>query len=229
MQTAAKEMSVQSVTKEIAAFFSQPAATKAVSKARADLIAPNGKGTIAITPYQQDLFDAVYKTAENVHKAVESQRATMRKLLLDQYGSTCPTYEQFRADRAALRILAELRGLVDDQWVRKPYNAAVVELYGALPVSMSEAAIAKRVQRPVVDKAAAKKAVDEANAAAQEARGAKKGETAERDPSAAETIEQMIAKFGLAKVLQATARILAEKRESKLDATTLQAVAKKYA
>lgn len=228
MQTAAKEMSVQSVTNEIAAFFNADQITKAVTKARADIIAPLGKGTIAITPWQQDLFAAAFKGAEGIHKAVESNRATMRRMLLDQYGSKAPTYEQFRADRAALRILAEFKGLVDDQHVRKPYNAAVIELYGALPVSMSEAAIAKRAQRPAqpADKAAAKKAIAEATAAA---RGAKAGEVAERNPSAAETVEQFIAKFGLANVLQATARILAEKRESKLDATTLQAVAKKYA
>ena len=150
----------------------------------------------------------------------------MRKLLLDQYGSTAPTWEQFRADRAALKILAEFKGLVDDQHVRKPYNAAIIELYGALPVSMSEAAVAKRASRPVHDKAAAKAAIEAATAAA---RGAKKGETGERNESVPETIEQFIAKHGLAAVLQATARILAEKRESKLDATTLQAVAKKYA
>lgn len=225
MQTAAKELSVQSVTNEIAAFFSQPAVAQAVSKARADIIAPHGKGTIAISVFQQDLFAAAYKGAEGVHKAVESQRAQMRKLLLDQYGSTAPTFEQFRADRAALKILAMQKGLVDDQWVRKPYNAAIIELYKALPVSMSEAAIAKRAQRPTVDKAAAKAAIKDALTKA----GAVKGDTTERDPSAAETVEQFIAKFGITNVLQAAARILAEKRESKLDATTLQAVAKKYA
>ena len=226
MQTAAKEMSVQSVTNEIAAFFKADQITKAVSKARADIIAPLGKGTIAITPWQQDLFAAAFKGSEAINKAVESNRATMRRMLLDQYGSKSPTYEQFKADRAALRILAEFKGLVDDQHVRKPYNAAVIELYGALPVSMSEAAIAKRATRPVADKAAAKTAIEKA---LESARGAKPGETAERNPSAAETIEQFIAKHGLAAVLQATAKILASKAETKLDATTLQAVAKKYA
>ena len=224
-QVPAKELSVQSVTNEIATFFSQPAIDKAVSKARADIIAPHGKGTIAISVFHQDLFAAAYKGAEGIHKAVENQRALMRKLLLDQYGSVSPTYEQFRDDRAALKILALQKGLVDDQWVRKPYNAAIVELYGALPVSMSEAAVAKRAQRPVVDKVAAKAAIKDALTKA----GAIKGDTTERDPSAAETVEQFIAKFGITNVLQAAARILAEKRESKLDATTLQAVAKKYA
>lgn len=221
MQTvAAKDLSVKSVTKEIAAFFKEDKLTQAVAKARADIIAPHGKTTIAITPWQQDLFAAAYRGAEAINKAVESNRAVMRKMLLDQYGSKAPTFEQFRADRAALKILALQKGLVDDQHVRKPYNAAIIDLYGALPVSMSEAAIAKRAERDAAGvsiKAKGGKA------------GAKKGETAERAESVPETIEQFIAKHGLAAVLQATARILAEKRESKLDATTLQAVAKKYA
>lgn len=220
MQTADKDLSVQSVTKEIAALFKQPAVDKAVAKARADIIAPHGKGTLAITPFQQDLFNAAYKGAEAINKAVESNRAQMRKLLLDQYGSTAPTWEQFRADRAALKILAAQKGLVDDQHVRKPYNAAIVDLYGALPESQSEAAIAKRAERDakgVSIKAKGGKA------------GAVKGDTAARNEGAPESVEQFIAKYGITQVLQAAARILAEKRESKLDATTLQAVAKKYA
>lgn len=221
MQTvAAKELSVSQVTAEIAAFFKPEAVAKAVTKARADIIAPFGKGTIAITPFQQDLFAAAYKGAEVINKAVESNRATMRRLLLDQYGSTAPTFEQFKADRAALKILAAQKGLVDDQHVRKPYNAAVVDLYGALPESQSAAAIAKRAERDAAGvsiKAKGGKA------------GAVKGDTAARNESAPENVEQFIAKYGITQVLQAAARILAEKRESKLDATTLQAVARKYA
>jgi ribosome-associated translation inhibitor RaiA len=213
--TAAKEMSVESVTAEIKAFFTQPQVDKAAKQARPDLIAPLGKGTIAITPWQQDLFAAIFKAAEGINKAVEGQRAIMRRMLLDQYGSTAPTYKQFKDDRAALRILAEQKGLVDDQWVRKPYNAALIELYGSLPESDSPAAIAKRAEREAADKAAGKV-------------GAPKGQTTERVDSEADKIEQFIAKHGLAKVLQATARILAAKTESKLDAVALQAVASKY-
>lgn len=195
------------------------AIAKAVTKARVDLIAPYGKGTVAITPWQQDLFDAAFKGAEKINQAVESNRAALRRILLDQYGSTAPTYAQFKADRAALKILAEQRGLVDDQWVRKPYNAALIDLYGALPESDSPAAIAKRAEREAKEAANPKPAKV----------GAPKGETTERDPAVSETIEQFIAKHGLAKVLGAAAKILAERRETKLDATTLQAVASKYA
>ena len=176
-------------------------------------VSPNAY--VEITAFQRQVFGVAFDSAHAVCKAVESQREKMKIVIAMQYGGTCPTYEQFRADRAALRVLALEKGLVDDQWVRKPYNAAIVELYGALPVSMSEAAVAKRAQRP----AAAPKAKP----------GAKKGETVVRAEGETETIEQFIAKHGTAKVLLAVAHILATRKESKLDATTLEAVAKKYA
>lgn len=194
---------------------------QAVAKARADIIAPLGKTTIAITPFQQDLFEIAFKGAEKVSKAMETQEQAMRRALLDHYGSTCPTYAQFRADRAALKILAAQKGLVDDQWVRKPYNAAIHQLYGALPVSDSPAAQAKAAQR------AAKSGGEGQDVAPK--RGAVKGNTTERAEGERETIEQFIAKHGIAKVLAAASAILAERKETRLDATTLQAVARKYA
>lgn len=171
---------------------------------------------VVISPFHVKMFDAGIKAADQLCKAVESQRVVMRGLLQAQYGSVCPTYTQFRADRDALRVLALDRGLVDDQWVRKPYNAAVLALYGSLPVSDSPAAQAKRAQRPVVVKGATKP-------------GAVKGDTAARAPAEPATIEQFIAKHGAGKVLAELSRILATKRETQLDATALQAIAKKYA
>lgn len=174
--------------------------------------------TVVISPFHVKMFDAAFKAGDALCKAIESQRSIMRNLLLTQYGSTCPTYAQFRADRDALRVMALDRGLVDDQWVRKPYNAAVLSLYGALPVSDSPAAVAKRAQRPVVakgDKGANKV-------------GAKKGDTTERAPDANMTIEQFIAKHGAGKVLGELAKILATSKATALDAKTLQAVAEHY-
>ncbi len=170
---------------------------------------------VVITPFHNNMFNVALKAADALCKAVESQRVAMRNLLVAQYGSTAPTYAQFRADRDALRVLALDRGLIDDQWVRKPYNAAVINLYGALPVSDSPAAQAKRAQRPVAVKGA--KA------------GAKKGETAQRAPAEPATIEQFIAKHGAGKVLAELARILATKKETALDSKTLVAIAKHYA
>lgn len=205
----AGDVIAQHVAKELAQAITKAEPTATV----VGKVSPNAY--VAINAFQRDVFEVAFKTGKAICDAVESQRDKMRALIQAQYGATCPTYEQFRADRAALRVLALERGLVDDQWVRKPYNAAVKELYGELPVSMSEAAVAKRAARP----APAPKAKP----------GAKKGETVERAEGEAESLEQFIAKHGLAKVLQAAAHILATRRESKLDATTLEAVAKKYA
>ena len=130
---------------------------------------------VVISPFHVKMFDAAFKAADTLNKATESQRVVMRNLLLVQYGDVCPTYVQFRADRDALRVMALDRGLVDDQWVRKPYNAAVINLYGALPVSDSPAAQAKRAQRPVATKGKA---------------GAKTGETSERAAAEPATSEQ---------------------------------------
>ncbi len=193
------------------------AIAKAVTKAapNATIVAKTSRTAYtAVSAFHMELFNAAFKSANLLNKAVKSQRTVMRNLLTSQYGTTCPTFSQFKADRTVLRVMALERGLVDDQWVRKPYCAAVIDLYGALPVSDSPAAIAKRAQRPVAVKAAP---------------GAKKGETSERAPAIAETIEQFIAKHGVAKVMDEIARILATKRETALDAKTLQAVAKKYA
>ena len=165
------------------------------------------------------LFAVAFDSAELVCKAVETQRERMRDVLRQHYGDVCPTFAQFKADRLDLKARALERGLVDDQWVRKPYNAAVIDLYGALPESDSAAAVAKRAQRD-----GAVKAVPAPSAKA----GAVKGQTTDRDPSASETIEQFIAKHGAGNVLASLAKILATQRESALDAKTLQAVASKY-
>jgi hypothetical protein len=175
--------------------------------------------SVVISPFHVKMYNAAFKAADGVCKAIESQRVVMANLLRAQYGDVAPTYAQFRGDRDALRVMALDRGLVDDQWVRKPYNAAVLALYGALPVSDSPAALAKRAQRPVVVKGKAKP-------------GAVKGDTAQRvapADSTPEGIAQFIAKVGAGKVLAELSKILATKKDTQLDASALQAIAKKYA
>lgn len=194
-----------------------PIATKVVASI---VVKASRAAHVVISPFHVKMFDAAFKAADAVCKAVESQRVVMRNLLVAQYGDVPPTYAQFRGDRDALRVMALDRGLVDDQWVRKPYNAAVIGLYGALPVSDSPAAQAKRAQRPVVVKGGKGKA------------GAVKGDTATRVGPAADTpegIAQFIAKVGAAKVLAELAKILATKKDTALDAKTLTAIAAHYA
>lgn len=104
-------------------------------------------GTPSYTNEQSQLFDISFKAAIAIDKLVRVQLKPLTQWLQEQYGDTMPTYEQFWSDRAALEALAKVRGLADDQTVRKPYNMAVKQRYGALPVSPSEAAVAKRAAR----------------------------------------------------------------------------------
>jgi hypothetical protein len=190
------------------------ALAKAEGKVEATIVVKVPRAAhVTISPFQVKLFDVAFRSAKALCDATQSQRQVMRDMLKSQYGDTCPTFEQLRSDRDALRVLALERGLVDDQWVRKPYNAALIELYKALPVSMSPAAILKRAQRPDVVKAAA---------------GSKKNVVKASDPAAVDTVGQFIAKFGTAAVLLELAKILATERTTALDAKTLQAVAKHY-
>lgn len=203
------------------------AIAQVVAKAEATIVVKVPRAAhVTISPFQVKLFDVAFKSAKALCDATQSQRQVMRDVLKSQYGDVPPTFEQFRSDRDALRVLALDRGLVNDQWVRKPYNAALIELYGEallkisngasnLPVSMSPAAIAKRAQRPVVDKAA-KKA------------GAIKGNTSTRSDDVTDTVGGFIAKYGTAAVLNELAKILATERATQLDAKTLAAVAAKY-
>jgi hypothetical protein len=159
------------------------------------------------------LFTALFASADALNNAVQKAHDDVVSALVAMYGDTAPTYDQYMSDRACLKIVAEERGLVDDQWLRKPYCAAIKAHYGALPVSMTEAAIAKRASRPVADKTKAKP-------------GAKKDVPV--TSTAPATCEQLIAQFGTATVLRTLAKILAAERESALDGKTLQAIADHY-
>lgn len=155
---------------------------------------------VVITPFHKDMFAA----CQLVMKAVGTMESRMQALVTSKYGKVAPTYAQFRADRAALKSLADEKGLTSDQWVRKPYNAAIKAVFGALPESQSASSIAKRKLAAAKDKVAGKA-------------GAKKGETAPRRTGTPETIEQYVARVGVFKVLEACAAIL-ESDEATKDA-----------
>ncbi len=144
---------------------------------------------VVITAFHKDVFAAAIAG----RKATETMQQKMASLLKSKYGETMPTFAQFKGDRAALKQLAADKGLADDQWVRKPFNAAVKALYGALPEAQTAAALAKRKVRDALGKSKA---------------GAKKGETAPRRQSEPETLEQYITRVGVFKVLQQCALIL---------------------
>lgn len=147
---------------------------------------------VEITPYHRDVF----KACETGRKAADTMLQRMVQLLKSKYGETSPTFAQYRGDQAALAQLAKDRGLVDNQWVRKPYAAAVKTLYGALPEAQTAAALAKRKVREALAASKGEKA------------GAVKGQTAPRRASEPETLEQYVARVGVFKVLAACAAIL---------------------
>jgi hypothetical protein len=178
----------------------------------------NSDAYVEVSKFQRALFGTLFSAADKLCKAIETSKATCERAITAQYGNTCPTFEQFKSDRSALRVLSLERGLVDDQYVRKSYNAAIIKLYGALPVSMSEAAIAKRATRPTSNNPVS---------VGQDAKKSKAPATPAKraDDSEIATIGQFIAKFGHAAVLVEMAKILATETSTALDAKTLIAVA----
>jgi hypothetical protein len=200
-----------------------------MTQTNAQAVAKKG---LEVTTFHKDVFATIDTARKATNKAGDTMRSKLANLLRSKYGATMPTYEQFRADRAALKELATQKGLADDQWVRKPYNAAVHLLYGALPEAQTAAAIAKRKLREAeaANKPSGATGVSKGTAKPEAGKaGAQKGETAPRNPSADETIEQYIARVGLWKVMDACARLLNADKSSTLDAKAMQAIVKKYA
>lgn len=199
-----------------------------MSQSNAQAVASKG---IEVTPFHKDVYAAINTARTAVDKAQGTMQQKLANLLRSKYGTTMPTFEQFRADRAALKELAKQKGLADDQWLRKPYNAAVHLLYGALPEAQTAAAIAKRKLRDAEEAAKAAKGITTVKAgkvvSAPKA-GAPKGETSQRAASAEETIEQYITRVGLWQVMDACARILNADKSTVNEAKALQPIVKKH-
>lgn len=168
-----------------------------MSQTNAQAVASKG---VAITAFHKDVFNAI----QSCRKAAETMATKMRALLVSKYGDTMPSYEQFKADRMALAQLADDKGLKDDQWIRKPYNAAVKGLYGDLPKAPGS-----KVTGPKGGNGKA---------------GAKKGQTAPRTESQRETLAQYITRVGVYKVLAECAAILEADDSTKDVAKTLKAL-----
>ena len=174
------------------------------------------RAAVEVTAFHRDVF----AIAQTGHRAAETMDKKMRALLTSKYGTTAPTFEQYRADRAALRQLAADKKLADDQWVRKPYCAAVKALFGALPEAQTPEAIAKRQQRDAAKTAA------KATAAPV---GAPAGQTQDRQPTEAEQIESLITRIGLIKAADAMVRILKADDRTKAQAVHLEKMLAKVA
>ena len=158
---------------------------------------------LVITSFHKSVGAAISKSAS----AQITLAATLGKLIQAQYLGKSPSFEQYRNDQAALAEIAKERGLVDNQYYRKAYAGAIKAAFGEVPVSMDAAAVAKRLARGVKAKA-----------------GAKKGDTVARKPAQSETIEQLIARIGVFKVLESCAKLLEADDSTKEAAKALKAI-----
>lgn len=197
-----------------------------MSQTNAQAVAKKG---VEVTAFHKDMYAAINTARTAVDKAQGSMQQKLANLLRSKYGAVMPTFEQFRADRAALKELAKQKGLADDQWLRKPYNAAVHLLYGALPEAQTATAIAKRALRAANEAAGVTTVKAGKKDAPASKPGAPKGETSPRAPSEEETIEQYIARVGFYKIMDACARMLNADKTTSIEAKALQAIAKKFA
>ncbi len=183
--------------------------TPIVTDIGASEVYPAGKRTVLVSQWQEGLYDVLFGAAEALCAVEQTQGERIRTYLSGHYSDVAPTYAQFISDRAALHVIALDRGLVDDQYVRKLYNKAIKELFGALPVSMSAEAVAKRAQRPAKQERVAQKAVA-------------------KIVSNADQIESFIASVGMAKILTTAAKILKASQATKLDGATIDAIASHF-
>ena len=201
---------------------------------------------LVITAFHKDAYAIINTQRVAVDKAQGTMQTKLGALIVSKYGTTAPTYAQFRADRDALKELAKEKGLADDQWLRKPFNAAIIAIFGKLPEAMTAAAIAKRAVRAAADaKVAQELAKVNADRAASGMAplavlrkgtakpdagkaGAPKGETTQRVASESETIEQYIARVGLWKVMDACARVLNADKSTQDVAKAIQPEIKKH-
>lgn len=199
---------------------------------------------LVISTFHKDVFATINTQRVAVDKAQGTMQAKLGALIVSKYGKVAPSYAQFRGDRDALKELATQKGLTDDQWLRKPYNAAIIAIFGKLPESLSPAALAKRALR---EKEAAQQLekLNKARAVKGDApldklpakvaapakpgkSGAPKNAPSERAPSESETIEQYVARTGFWKVMDVCARMLNADASTAEAAKAMQLIVKKY-
>ena len=151
----------------------------------------------AFTPFEDALF-ALCESIEARAYAIDSTREVIASMVREHYGKTAPTFEQYTHLQGAMHLMSLDAGYTG-QMMRKHIAHAVKSAYGALPVSMSAAAIAKRAQRPAKTAKPAKPAPIKPAEAFQAGVAYAQG---------SESIEQFIARVGVVATLSALNRIL---------------------
>jgi len=178
-----------------------------------------------ITQAQSQLFAIAQEVATMLDKVTRAELRPIGEWLRFQYGGTPPTYEQFWSDRRALKEIAKRKGLVDDQTVRKAYNAAVKETYGKLPESPHEHAVRARERK-------AAKAAEEAEMAPPlppRKEVVAKERQAKRVERCTGQLRHMLEKFDYGTVLMAFSTILKEHRETEREAPRVETLGSKMA
>lgn len=205
--------------------------------------------SVQTTDYHKSIINAL----QAGKKASETMQQKLEALIRSKYGDCMPTIVQYTADQSALKLLADQRGLADNQWVRKPYALAVRAVYGALPVSTGQDAEGKRLSRYApAQKAAFFAKLDELQAVDTENKsmrphhvyqalahehaqgvktpksqptvGAPAGVVKDQEPSKQESISQFIARVGTHAVLAELIKILEADKTTKTQAATLAAI-----
>ena len=154
----------------------------------------------------------------------DNKRTALTAHVRKMFGDTAPTFAQYKVLQGAM-YLQGVEACFDaiggekytGQAMRKHIAAAVKTAYGALPVSDSPAAIAKRAQRPTstpkVKADATTDTLSEGNA------------TGGHVPAHhAETVEQFVARVGIVNVLAAVGRILDVEDATKAEAKAVRSV-----
>jgi hypothetical protein len=168
---------------------------------------------IVLSCYHQSLCEG----ADALRDSTLSARAVFALIIKAEHGDTSPTHGQCRDDRAAFAIHDKARGLKNARYSILSYNAAVVSLYGKLPVSTDPEAVRLAAKR-LADKVA------QGNAPA--AKGAPAGDThVSHVNSPNEAIEQALTRIGIDKVLAALSRMLAVDASTALQSKAIAAIA----
>lgn len=197
--------------------------------------------TVEVLPYHRDAFQIARTAAQSAKRNAER----MVNLAVSRYGAAVkdaagvlsggPTFEQYRADRAALAYLARDKGLEDKELQRaiyRPYADAIKATYGALPEAQTAEAIAKRAKRAAEE--AILKAARERGELAGDDNGKDAGKAPreganERTATEQETVESIVTRVGLMQCLTACINILEADDSTKAQAVHLRKMAAKAA
>lgn len=188
--------------------------------------APNGKHVngqtkpanalrYEVVPFTSQEVD-VFKACLSIERAAwetDNKRVAVSDAVRKMFGDLGPTFAEYRSLQESVQLQSIAAGFTG-QAMRKHVAAAVKAAYGALPVSDSPAAIAKRLQRP--GKALAAESVDALNDEAPE--------VGPRAPSPDEAIESFIARVGMVNALAAAMRILDAVDATKAEAAVIGSV-----